>query len=192
MFLLCIRARLLVVPGVSTFGTASGCVILTLSLRSGRIHGMCGCEIIYQFLPGCHALGFVSREVWKRECLRAGFTFWSEGLEPYAGVTSKLSQRVLEHKRGIKSGFASKYHCDRLAYFEEYGDIRSAIAREKTIKGWTRAKKIALIESLNPEWKDLAQYWGSPTLVPGQSMQEENDRQRRRIQLPMDSSLRSE
>ena len=106
----------------------------------------------------------------------------------YTGVTSKLSQRVLEHKRGIKSGFASKYHCDRLAYFEEYGDIRSAIAREKTIKGWTRAKKIALIESLNPEWKDLAQHWGSPTLVPGQSMQEENDRQRRRIQLPMDSS----
>ena len=108
----------------------------------------------------------------------------------YTGVSSKLSQRVLEHKRGIKSGFASKYHCDRLAYFEEYGDIRSAIAREKTIKGWTRAKKIALIESLNPEWKDLAQYWGSPTLVPGQSMQEENDRQRGPIQLPMDSSLR--
>jgi putative endonuclease len=106
----------------------------------------------------------------------------------YTGVTSKLYQRVLQHKRGIKSGFASKYHCDRLAYFEECADIRSAIAREKTIKGWTRAKKIALIESLNPNWKDLAKDWGSQMLVPGQSMREENNRQRRRTRLCMDSS----
>ncbi len=76
----------------------------------------------------------------------------------YTGVTSDLYSRVLQHRNGIKSGFASKYGCNRLAYFEEYGDISSAIGREKTIKGWTRAKKITLIESLNPELKDLAEH----------------------------------
>jgi putative endonuclease len=105
----------------------------------------------------------------------------------YTGVTSDLYSRVLQHRNGIKSGFASKYDCNRLAYFEEYGDIRSAIGREKTIKGWIRVKKIALIESLNPEWKDLAKHWGSQMLMPGESIKEENERQKRRIRLSMDS-----
>src|SRR5271156_434591 len=100
----------------------------------------------------------------------------------YTGVTSDLYSRVLQHRKGIKSGFASKYDCHRLAYFEEYGDIRSAIAREKMIKGWTRAKKIALIESLNPEWRDLAKDWGSQMLMPNQSIKEENERQKLRVQ----------
>jgi putative endonuclease len=110
----------------------------------------------------------------------------------YTGVTSNLYNRIIEHRAGIKSGFASKYDCNRLVYFEEFGDITTAIDLEKQIKGWTRAKKIALIETMNSEWRDLAEHWGRQMLMPNQSMQEENERQQRRIQLRMDSSLRSE
>ncbi|HEV2619768.1 MAG TPA: GIY-YIG nuclease family protein [Acidobacteriaceae bacterium] len=74
----------------------------------------------------------------------------------YTGVTSGFDRRFFEHKNGIKSGFASKYHCNRLLLLERFTDIRSAIAREKEIKGWTRAKKIALIARSNPEFKDSA------------------------------------
>jgi putative endonuclease len=73
----------------------------------------------------------------------------------YAGVTSHLVQRVYRHKNGLTKGFAEKYHCDRLVYFELYEGIAEAIAREKQIKAGSRAKKIALIESINPEWSDL-------------------------------------
>jgi putative endonuclease len=105
----------------------------------------------------------------------------------YTGVTSNLYKRVLEHRSGVKSGFASKYACNRLVYFEEFGDIPTAIDREKTIKGWTRAKKIALIEAKNPEWRDLAEHWGRQIqiLMPCQNMQKENERQQKRISLPI-------
>ena len=106
----------------------------------------------------------------------------------YTGVTSNLYNRVLEHRNGIKSGFAAKYDCNRLVYFEEFGDIASAIDREKKIKGWTRAKKLTLIELKNPEGRDLAIHWGKQMLMPHQSIEEENERQQSRIQLPMDSS----
>ena len=74
----------------------------------------------------------------------------------YTGVTSKFDQRLFEHKNGIKSAFASQHKCNRLLLHEPYVDIRSAIAREKEIKGWTRSKKLALISQTNPEFKDLA------------------------------------
>ena len=77
----------------------------------------------------------------------------------YIGVTSKLEKRVFEHKTGAFGGFSDKYRAHRLVYFERYSDIRSAIDREKQLKGWRRAKKIALIESLNPGWKDLSEGW---------------------------------
>ncbi len=77
----------------------------------------------------------------------------------YTGVTGNLEQRTFEHKQGIKGEFAAKYKIDRLVYFERFGDIYAAIAREKQIKGWLRIKKIALIVSLNPEWKDLSEGW---------------------------------
>jgi putative endonuclease len=108
----------------------------------------------------------------------------------YTGVTSNLYKRVLEHRNGIKSGFASKYDCNRLVYFEEFGDITIAIDREKQIKGWTRAKKIALIETKNLRWRDLAEHWGRQMLMSNQSIKEENENQQRRIQLHMDSSSR--
>lgn len=77
----------------------------------------------------------------------------------YTGVTNDLTRRVYEHKQKLLPGFTEKYNISRLVYFEETSDVRDAIAREKQIKGWTRAKKIALIESINPEWKDLSDGW---------------------------------
>jgi putative endonuclease len=69
----------------------------------------------------------------------------------YTGVTSDLSDRVWKHKTRAFKGFSSKYNCDRLVYFEEFSDIRDAISREKEIKGKTRAKKLALIQTNNPK-----------------------------------------
>jgi putative endonuclease len=73
----------------------------------------------------------------------------------YTGVTSNLPRRVFEHREGLTPGFASRYGCNRLVYFEGYERMDEAIAREKQIKGGSRAKKIALIKSINPEWHDL-------------------------------------
>ena len=73
----------------------------------------------------------------------------------YTGVTSDLAKRMYEHKNKTYEGFTSKYGVDKLGYYEMHGDIVSAIEREKQIKGGSRAKKLALIESINPGWKDL-------------------------------------
>ena len=73
----------------------------------------------------------------------------------YTGVTNNVYQRSSDHKNGLGSEFTGRYHFDRLVYFETYESILDAIAREKQIKGWTRAKKIALIKTVNPQWSDL-------------------------------------
>jgi putative endonuclease len=75
----------------------------------------------------------------------------------YVGVTNNLARRVYEHKNKLVDGFTSKYGLNRLVYYEALDDIRLAIAREKQIKSWLRVRKIALIESKNPEWNDLAE-----------------------------------
>ena len=79
----------------------------------------------------------------------------NEWLTIYVGVTNDLERRVHEHKSGQQKGFTKRHSIDRLVYFEQFTDIRFAIAREKEIKGWKRFKKVALIRSQNPEWKDL-------------------------------------
>jgi putative endonuclease len=73
----------------------------------------------------------------------------------YVGVTNNLIRRVHEHKEGIFSGFTKKYNVKMLVYYEYCNDIREAIAREKAIKKWKRKYKIAAIESVNPDWRDL-------------------------------------
>ena len=73
----------------------------------------------------------------------------------YTGVTSKLLRRITEHKEKVVEGFTSKYNITKLVYYEEYATMEEAIAREKQIKGGSRQKKIDLIKSKNPEWKDL-------------------------------------
>jgi putative endonuclease len=75
----------------------------------------------------------------------------------YTGVTNDLLRRVTEHKEKRVPGFTARYNIDRLVYYERTGQIWEAIAREKQIKGWLRAKKIALIESQYPEWRDLSE-----------------------------------
>jgi putative endonuclease len=75
----------------------------------------------------------------------------------YTGVTNDIARRALEHKHSQVPGFTMKYGVRMLAWFEEYGDVRDAIAREKRIKKWERAWKLRLIEETNPDWKDLAQ-----------------------------------
>ena len=77
----------------------------------------------------------------------------------YTGVTNDLMRRVHEHKTGKGSRFTGKYRITRLVHYEETNDVRAAIAREKQIKGWDRAKKVALIESSNLHWDDLPADW---------------------------------
>ncbi|HYN55273.1 MAG TPA: GIY-YIG nuclease family protein [Methylotenera sp.] len=74
----------------------------------------------------------------------------------YIGATSNLPQRIYQHQHGLIEGFTKKYHVKILVYFELYQDMITAIEREKSLKGVTRHKKIALIESENPKWEDLA------------------------------------
>ena len=79
----------------------------------------------------------------------------------YVGVTNDLERRMYEHRNKLVSGFTRKYNITWLAYFEQTSDVMAAIAREKEIKGWLRSRKVALIESENPEWKDLSLEWYS-------------------------------
>jgi putative endonuclease len=74
----------------------------------------------------------------------------------YTGITNNLERRLYEHKNKLVEGFTSKYNVNRLVYFDYTSDVNSAITREKEIKGWTRQKKNQLIESVNPEWKDIS------------------------------------
>jgi putative endonuclease len=77
----------------------------------------------------------------------------------YTGFTGGLEARVYEHKHGVFPGFTRRYNLKKLVYYEQFDDPSDGIRREKQIKGWIRAKKIALIESMNPEWKDLSEGW---------------------------------
>jgi putative endonuclease len=77
----------------------------------------------------------------------------------YTGMTNDLKKRVYQHKHKLIPGFTAKYNITRLVYYEETSDVKSAITREKQIKGWVRRKKIALIESKNPKWQDLSEGW---------------------------------
>ena len=74
----------------------------------------------------------------------------------YTGVTNDLLRRVYEHKNHLDKGsFAAQYNIEKLVYYETTNDVESAIAREKQIKGWNRKRKNKLVESKNPDWKDL-------------------------------------
>jgi putative endonuclease len=77
----------------------------------------------------------------------------------YVGVTNDLARRIWEHRNKESSGFTSQYNVTRLVHCETFLTARQAIAREKQLKGWRRDKKVALIESANPQWQDLAKEW---------------------------------
>jgi putative endonuclease len=92
----------------------------------------------------------------------------------YTGVTNDLIRRVYEHKNKLVKGFTSKYNIQHLVYYESTSNVYAALEREKQIKGWLRKKKIALIDSMNPEWKDLSEEWY-------ESLEEKNRRDRRKV-----------
>jgi putative endonuclease len=93
--------------------------------------------------------------------LYAAYIMASRSRTLYIGMTGHLKRRVLEHKCRLHPGFASRYHCDRLVWFENFEYVGNAIAMEKKLKGWLRARKVALIESRNPTWEDLSADWYS-------------------------------
>jgi putative endonuclease len=74
----------------------------------------------------------------------------------YVGVTNDLVRRISQHKSKVVPGFTRKYNVDKLVYFEEYASILEARARERALKRWDRAWKLALIEAMNPRWRDLS------------------------------------
>ncbi len=93
--------------------------------------------------------------------------FWvyilsSKSRRIYTGVTNDLGRRVREHKEGRIEGFTRRYRINRLVYLERFQYVRNAIAREKEIKSFDRAKRVALIESVNPTRSDLSDEWGTP------------------------------
>ncbi len=93
----------------------------------------------------------------KREYHFFVYILASKGRRFYTGVTNSVQVRTAQHKSGEYEGFTHKYRITRLVYFERFQYVNNAIAREKEIKSWTRAKKIALIESFNRSWADLAE-----------------------------------
>ena len=86
-------------------------------------------------------------------------TNW-KGNVMYIGVTNDLERRLYEHKNELVEGFTKRYHVHKLVYYEETSDVKAAIEREKKLKNWARAKKDALVETMNPMWKDLSDEWG--------------------------------
>jgi putative endonuclease len=82
----------------------------------------------------------------------------------YTGVTNDLERRIYEHRSRVVEGFTKKYNLTKLVYFEGFSNISDAIAAEKIIKGWLRKKKIQLIESKNPRWRDLTDVFGMASL----------------------------
>jgi len=90
----------------------------------------------------------------------------SRSLTLYTGVTGDIYHRALQHKAGEIDGFTKKYQINRLVYYETFKYVNNALAREKQIKAWTRAKRrLALIKTMNPAWQDLADGWGEPTTL---------------------------
>ncbi len=94
----------------------------------------------------------------RRQCFYV-YIMASKNRVLYIGVTNSVTKRVWQHKFGEIEGFTKQYKVTRLVHWESFDDVRNAIDREKELKGWTRAKKIALIEERNPKWRDLAEDW---------------------------------
>ena len=115
----------------------------------------------------------------------------SRSLNLYTGVTNNLYRRALEHKQGEIEGFTKRYNINRLVYYEVFHHIGAAIGREKQIKAWTRAKRLALIKSVNPTWQDLADGWGE-TFEPMKLQIPRSARDDMSEKLPLDSERKKD
>ena len=99
--------------------------------------------------------------------MKRGWRFWvyivaSKSRRIYIGMTNDIGRRIREHKAGEIEGFTQRYKINRLVYYERFHYVGNAINREKQIKGLDRAKRVALIEGINPTWEDLSLEWGKP------------------------------
>jgi putative endonuclease len=93
----------------------------------------------------------------------------------YIGVTSDIYTRIQQHKNGTFQGFSKRHNCTRLLYYESHEDINQSIAREKQLKGWRREKKLTLIRTQNPTFKDLAETWGWKFITANERINPENE-----------------
>ena len=120
-------------------------------------------EVLHRGMFIRHRLGYGKRErltaTMREQKIYFVYIMSNRSKTLYTGITGNLIQRVRRHKLGIASRFTTKYRLDRLVYFERFEDVHNAIEREKEIKGWLRIKKIALIVSGNPAWRDLSLEW---------------------------------
>jgi putative endonuclease len=118
----------------------------------------------------------------------------SRSLNLYTGVTDNIFRRALEHKSGRIEGFTKKYRISRLLCYEAFKYIGNAIAREKQIKAWTRAKRLALIKTLNPTWQDLADGWGEKIKlqIPRSSRDDNSGRSEADGKDPKEAQIKSE
>jgi putative endonuclease len=104
--------------------------------------------------------------------MKSGYTYimGSQTGTLYIGVTSDIYIRVQQHKNGTYEGFSKEHNCTRLLYYEQHEDITQSIAREKPLKGWRREKKLNLIRTHNPDFKDLAETWGWKLIMTNEKM----------------------
>ncbi len=89
-------------------------------------------------------------------CTYCAYILTNRSQTLYVGMSSKLPQRVEQHRAAVVSGFTKRYRMDRLIWFERFDNAQTALDRERQIKGWRREKKLTLIASVNPEWSDMA------------------------------------
>jgi putative endonuclease len=94
-----------------------------------------------------------------REYIFYVYILASRSLDLYIGMTNNIRVRVAQHRRKIPGAYTARYNIDRLVYYERFTYVSNAIAREKELKDWNRAKKVTLIEQENPTWEDLAAEW---------------------------------
>ena len=104
--------------------------------------------------------------------MKSGYTYimGSQTGTLYIGVTSEIYIRVQQHKNGTFEGFSKEHGCTRLLYYEAHQSILESIAREKQLKGWRREKKLNLIRTHNPHFKDLAETWGRKLITANEKM----------------------
>src|SRR5688500_4233180 len=146
---------------VAWSGTTRADVLLSEATDLGSAHaGATICSICRRSAP---SLTLVPRRyprqssLWRADGTRKQFSVYimsNNSMTLYTGVTNDLPRRAAEHRRGGGSGFTSRYHFDRVVYFEFYDLVSDAISREKSIKGMTRSKKTTLIKSVTPTWSD--------------------------------------
>ena len=104
--------------------------------------------------------------------MKSGYTYimGSHAGTLYIGVTSEIYIRVQQHKNGTFEGFSKEHGCTRLLYYEQHEDINQSISREKQLKGWRREKKLNLIRTQSPDFKDLAETWGWKLITANEKM----------------------